>query len=412
MPMFSIPLSGLDAASAALSVIANNLANLNTTGYKDQQTSFQDLFYQTIGNNGAGPIQVGAGAGVSSTSSLFTNGALSQTGAGTDVAIAGNGFFAIQSKDGNLTFTRDGHFGIDSKGQLITADGDYVMGYPAVNGVIPTGQTLSPIVIGQSQVSPPNATATMQMSSNLDASAATGATFSTPMTVYDSLGVSHVLTINFTKASPNNWSYDITIPATDVGQTGNPVSVATGTLTFDNNGVLTSPAGNVGGVTVNNLASGAAPLNVTWNLYDAQNAPMVTQFANPSATSSTFQDGYGAGSLLGFSIDSDGTIEGTFSNGKTAALAQIALASFANVQGLERQGGNRFTSTLISGSPTIGAPGSGGRGTVTGGALEQSNVDIAKEFSKLITTQRGFQASARVVTAFDEITQDTINLKR
>jgi flagellar hook protein FlgE len=232
------------------------------------------------------------------------------------------------------------------------------------------------------------------------------------MTVYDSLGVSHVLTVNFTKTSANNWSYDITIPATDVGQTGNPVSVATGTLAFDNNGVLTAPAGNITGITVNNLASGAAPLTTTWDLYDDKNAPLLSQFATPSATSATFQDGYGAGNLLGFSVNSDGIIEGTFSNGKTAAIAQIALATFANLQGLERQGGNRFASTLTSGSPTIGAPGSGGRGTVAGGALEQSNVDIAKEFSKLIITQRGFQASARVVTAFDEITQDTINLKR
>ena len=177
MPMFSIPLSGLDAASNALSVIANNLANLNTIGFKGQNTSFADLFYQNIGNNGSGPIQVGAGATVSSTSGLFTNGALAQTGVGTDVAIAGNGFFAIQNVDGAITFTRDGHFGVNSKGQLITDTGDFVMGYPAVNGVIPTGQTLAPITLGQAQVSPPNATTAMQMTSNLDASAATGATY-------------------------------------------------------------------------------------------------------------------------------------------------------------------------------------------------------------------------------------------
>lgn len=412
MPMFSIPLSGLDAASQALSVISNNLANLNTTGFKDEQTTFRDLFYQTIGTNGSGPIQVGAGAAVSSISGLFTNGAMAQTGVPTDVAIAGNGFYAIQEANGAITFTRDGHFTVDSKGQLITDNGDFVMGYPAVNGVIPPGQTLSPITLGQGQVNPPNATTMMQMTANLDASAAVGAVFSTPMQVYDSLGVSHVLTFNFTKTAANTWSYDVTIPAADVGAAGNPVSITTGNLTFDNNGVLTAPAGNVTGITVNNLADGAAAMNVSWNLYDAQNAPMITQFATPSAAASTFQDGYGAGNLLGFSVDSDGMIEGTFSNGKTSAIAQIALATFANLQGLERIGGNRFASTLTSGSPTIGVPGSGGRGTLTGGALEQSNVDIAKEFSKLIITQRGFQASARVVTTFDEITQDTINLKR
>jgi flagellar hook protein FlgE len=204
MPMFSIPLSGLDAASEALAVISNNLANLNTTGYKDEQTSFRDLFYQTIGTNGSGPIQVGAGTAVSSISGLFTNGAMAQTGVGTDVAIAGNGFFAIQENNGAVTFTRDGHFSVNSKGQLVTDTGDFVMGYPAVNGVIPPGQSLAPITLGQGQVSPPNATTAMQMTANLDASAATGAIFSTPLTVYDSLGVSHVLTFNFTKTAANN----------------------------------------------------------------------------------------------------------------------------------------------------------------------------------------------------------------
>ncbi|HUM04059.1 MAG TPA: flagellar hook protein FlgE [Terriglobales bacterium] len=412
MPMFSIPLSGLDAASNALSVIANNLANLNTVGYKDQSASFQDLFYQTIGSNGAGPIQVGAGATVSSISGLFTNGALTQTGVGSDVAITGNGFFVIQDANGALTFTRDGHFNVNAKGQLISDSGDFVMGYPAVNGVIVPGQTLAPIQLGQGQVSPPAVTSTMQMTANLDASADVGTVFSTPLTVYDSLGVSHVLTFNYTKTGPNAWSYEVTIPAADVGGTGNPVQVSTGNLTFSDTGILTSPTGNVTGITINNLASGAAPMNVTWNLYDVNNNPLMSQFATPSSTSATYQDGYGAGNLLGFSVNSDGTIQGTFSNGKTAAVAQIALASFANLQGLERIGGNQYAQTLTSGAATIGAPGSGGRGTLTGGTLEQSNVDIAKEFSKMIITQRGFQANARVVTTFDEITQDTINLKR
>ena len=412
MPMFSIPLTGLEAASNALSVISNNLSNLNTTGFKDEQTSFQDLFYQTIGTNGSGPIQMGSGTTMSAVSSNFNNGAITQTGVGTDVAITGNGFFVIQKGDGSTDFTRDGHFGVNQQGQLITSSGDFVMGYPAVNGVITPGQSLAPIQLGQGQMSPPNATTSMQLSANLDASAAVGTTFATPMKVYDSLGVSHVLTYTFTKTAANAWSYDISIPAADVGQTGNPVSVATGSLAFDSNGVLTTPAGNVTGIAINNLASGAGTLNITWNLYDKQNSPLISQYSTPSANSATYQDGFGAGTLLGFSVGGDGTIQGTFSNGQTAAIAQVALSNFANVQGLQRLGGNLYGATLTSGAPVIGTAGTGGRGTLTGGALEQSNVDIAQEFSKLIITQRGFQAAARVITTFDEVTQDTINLKR
>jgi flagellar hook protein FlgE len=412
MPMFSIPLTGLEAASNALSVISNNLSNLNTTGFKDEQTSFQDLFYQTIGTNGSGPIQMGSGTTMSAVSGNFNNGAITQTGVGTDVAITGNGFFVIQKSDGTTDFTRDGHFGVNQQGQLITSSGDSVMGYPAVNGVITPGQSLAPIQLGQGQMSPPNATTSMQLNANLDASAAVGTTFTTPMKVYDSLGVSHVLTYTFTKTAANTWSYDISIPAADVGQTGNPVSVATGNLAFDSNGVLISPAANVTGIAVNNLASGAGTLNITWNLYDTKNNPMISQFSTPSANSATYQDGYGAGTLLGFSVGGDGTIQGTFSNGQTAAIAQIALSNFANVQGLQRLGGNLYGATLTSGAPVIGTAGTGGRGSLTGGALEQSNVDIAQEFSKLIITQRGFQAAARVITTFDEVTQDTINLKR
>src|SRR5581483_174220 len=266
--------------------------------------------------------------------------------------------------------------------------------------------------LGSGSVSPPNPTSYVQMRTNLDAGTKVGdPAFSTPVNVYDSLGAIHNLKFTFTKTAANAWNYSITIPAADVGQTGSDVVVKTGTVTFDGAGKLLTPAADVTGIAITNFTNGANNLSLTWKIYDGTSAS-ITQMAATSNTSSTSQDGYGSGSLVNFAIQSDGTIQGTFSNGKTALVGQIALANFANLQGLMRIGKNDYESTLASGAAEIGSPGTGGRGTLAGGALELSNVDIAHEFSQLIIAQRGFQANARVVTTFDEITQDTINLKR
>jgi flagellar hook protein FlgE len=408
MPLFSIPLSGLTASSDALSVVSNNLANLNTVGYKDQDTSFRDLFYQNIGTSGSGdPVQMGAGAAVQAVTTNFTGGNVETTGVPTDVAISGNGFFVTQT-GGALEFTRAGNFTVNPAGELVTQDGQNVMGYAAANGVV-NSQTLAPLQLGQGQVSPASATTTVQQNTNLNASAAIGDTYSTPITVYDSLGSSHVLTFQFTKTASNAWSYQVTLPGADTGAAA-PTVVATGNLTFDGTGKLTAPTTPVA-ATINGLVDGASAMNFNWNLFDANGNPLLTQVASASATSATNQNGYASGTLQTFTIGADGVIQGAFSNGQTLAIGQIALANFANNQGLERVGGNGFISTLSSGAAVIGVPNNGGRGTVAGGALELSNVDISQEFTKLIVTQRGFEANARVVTTFDQITQDTIALK-
>jgi flagellar hook protein FlgE len=412
MPNFSIPLSGLTAASEALSVISNNLANLNTVGYKASQASFRDLFYQQFGTNGANdPIQVGEGVAINSVTPIFTSGNLQGTGVNTDAAITGSGFFVTQ-QGGALQFTRAGNFTVNASGQLTTQDGQLVMGYPAVNGVISPTQTLAPLQVDQGQLIPGAATSTIQTQTNLNASAAVGDSFSTPITVFDSLGTSHVLTYQFTKTAANAWNYQITLPAADTGGVGAPTVVANGALTFNGNGTLATPAAPVTGITINGLADGASALNITWNLKDATGNSLLTQTASPSATANTLQNGFGSGTLLDFNITSDGTIEGSFSNSQTLALGQIVLANFANPQGLLRIGQNSFGTTLASGAPVIGVAGTGGRGSITGSSLEQSNVDIATEFSDMIITQRGYQANARVVTTFDQLTQDTINMKQ
>jgi flagellar hook protein FlgE len=422
MPNFSIPLSGLTADATALSAIANNLANQNTTGYKDTQVLFSDLFYQNLGTTGSGdPIQLGAGAQVGSMPSMFTQGSVSSTGVPTDVAIQGDGFFVLQD-NGVTSYTRAGNFSVDTNNYLVSADGQDVLGYPAVNGVVNTGQALAPLQLGAGTISPPTATGNVTIQTNLDASATVGGTdgtYSTPVTIYDSLGASHTLTFTFTKTAANTWGYSVSVPASDLGpingtaQTG---TLATGTLTFDGNGNLIGPTQNgklVSSINIaaTNLADGASNMSFNWDLLNGT-TPVITQVAGSSSTSSAQQDGASSGTLTDFSIGSDGTITGSFSNGKTAALGQLALASFANEQGLQRSGNTDYTETLASGQAVIGTPGTAGRGTLSGGALELSNVDISSEFANLIVAQRAFEANAKAVTTFDTIMEDTINMKQ
>ncbi|HEX4756859.1 MAG TPA: flagellar hook protein FlgE [Terracidiphilus sp.] len=407
MPAFSIPLSGLTAESTALSAIANNLANQSTVGYKDTRVLFSDLFYENLGTSGSGdPIQLGAGTEIDSMPGMFTQGSVQSTGVPTDVAIQGSGFFVTQQAGVN-SYTRAGNFSVDKNNFLVTADGEQVMGYPAVNGVVAPGQGLTPLQLGAGSISPPTATANVQTATNLDSGANVGDSFSTPVTIYDSLGASHVLTFNFTKTAANTWGYSIGIPAADVS--GSP-TMATGSLTFDGTGALLTPTANVTGIAIAKFTDGANDMTFNWNLYNGT-TPVVSQEASPSSTSSTQQDGNSSGTLVDFSIGADGTITGSFSNGRTAALGQIAIAQFAEEEGLQRDGGNAFSESLASGQAVIGAPNTGGRGTLSGGAVELSNVDIATEFANLIVAQRAFEANAKAITTFDQITQDTINLK-
>ena len=412
MPSFSIPLSGLAASSNALNIISNNLANLNTVGFKDQSANFQDLFYQNIGNDGAGdPKQIGAGTSVGSVTTNYTNGSLQSTGVSSNAAITGSGFFVTEQANGTVQYTRAGDFTVNSTGLLVTSGGQTVMGYPAVNGVVNQGATLSSLQVGQGAVNPPSATTTLQQTTNLNAAATVGTTYSTPQTVYDSLGEPHTLTFTYTMSAPNTWTYQVALPAADTGGTGNPTVLATGTLNFDSNGNLTSPTGTVP-VPITGLADGASDMSPAWTLTDPSGTSLITQIASStSATTTSDQNGYYGGTLSTYSITQDGTIEGQFSNGQTQAIGQIALASFANNQGLQLVGGNSYQSTLASGAAVIGSADSGGRGTLTGSSVELSNVDISTEFTNLIVVQRAFQANSRIVTTFDSVSSQTLNLQ-
>jgi flagellar hook protein FlgE len=536
MGSFSTSLSGVEAASQDLSVIANNLANLDTTAYKDQEATFQDFFYQMLGTDGAGnPIQIGAGTLIGSVISAFAQGTINSTGVPTDMAIQGNGFFLEQNGSTTL-YTRAGNFSQNATGYLVTTDGGYVLGYPAVNGVISPSQTLAPLQISNGQLIPPNPTTNVELTMNLDASgtaaeAATGtltatgnasngdevtigsttytfvtalssgptvpdqvlidptgeagtltnlaaainggsgegtnysdgtaantavtatagattlsltatspgtagnsiattvsmisgssfgasfgaatltgganqASFSEPVMVYDSLGNSHILTFTFTKTAANTWTYQITIPAADVTGASAPVTLTngTGTLQFNGNGQLTSPTANVTKISVANLADGANPMSFTWQLFNpTTGTPDITQVAGSSNVSSAQQDGYASGALQSFTINSDGTVQGVFSNGQTLTLGQIALATFQNTQGLQLNGDNTYLATPAAGIPSVGAPGAGGRGTIVGQSLESSNADMTTELSDLIVAERNYEANARAISTADQM---------
>jgi flagellar hook protein FlgE len=409
MSAFSIPLSGLETTSQSLNVIANNLANLNTDGYKDQTLNFADVFNQIQSVSGNGdPIQTGAGVQTASTTSNFTDGSVSATGIASNMALQGNGFFVVQSGS-QTNYTRAGDFTVNSSGQLCTTSGELVMGYPATNGVVSTSSTLAPISVNQSSTLPAVATTSFQTETNLDASSAVGTTFNTPVTVYDSLGTSQTLTVQYTNTGNNTWSYNVTLPAAATGATA-ATTVASGTMTFNASGQLTAPTSPITGINITGLADGAANMNLSWNLVDASGNQTLTQQASASATSATNQNGYADGTLSGYSVLSNGTVQGQFTNGETLALGQVAVASFANSQGLAQIGNNDFQTTFASGAAIVGQAGSAGNGSITGGSVEESNVNLSSEFADMIVAQQGYEANAKVLTTLNQVSQATIQM--
>src|SRR5208282_920115 len=288
MPNFSIPLSGLTAEATALSAIANNLANQNTTGYKDTSVLFSNLFYQNLGTTGAGdPIQIGSGTQISSMPSNFTQGSVTATGVPTDVAIQGNGFFVVQNS-GITSYTRAGDFSVDQNNFLVTSEGQQVLGYPATNGVVNTGGGVGPLQLGAGTISPPTVTSKVAITTNLNSGDAVGTTYSTPVSIYDSLGASHILTFTFTKTGANAWNYSLAVPPADSSLVGGIVT--TGAMTFDGNGNLLTPAANLTGLSIPGLTDGAKNMTFAWDLYNGT-TPVISQVAAADSTSSAQQDG-------------------------------------------------------------------------------------------------------------------------
>jgi flagellar hook protein FlgE len=387
-------ISGLRAHQTMMDVVGNNIANVNSVGYKSSNVVFEDTLSQMLRGStqptatagGLNPVQVGLGVKVAAVSTNFGQGSTQLTGRNLDLMIQGDGFFVVKA-DGIQEYTRAGSFTLDSQGRLTTPDGALVQGWSAVNGVVNPNAAPGDITLPLGTSIAPTATSTVTLGGNVDATAAVGAAVTTTITAYDGQGTPVQLTMTMTKTAANTWDLATT------GGTPSPTSVA-----FD-------PA--TGKVTT------ASPLAVTVNGQALSlDIAGITQFGGSSSFAATKQDGAAAGQLQAFNIGSDGTIVGVFSNGLKQPIAQLAMASFSNPGGLEKAGNSSFLATLNSGAAVVGAPGTGDRGLMVGGALEMSNVDLGTEFTNLIIAQRGFQANSKIITSGDEILQDLVNLKR
>jgi flagellar hook protein FlgE len=407
-------LTGLGANKAALDVVGNNLANLNTVGFKDVATQFTDLIAQAIGQ---GSSQIGEGVSAPITERQFLQGSIQLTSGAFDAAIQGNGFFVVRNTAGSTLYTRAGNFRLAADGTLLTSTGDKVQGWTAANGVLNATGAVGNIVVPTNALVTPSASTQFTLNANLNSDGVVGqpsGSFSSPIQVVDSLGSTHTLTDTYTKTGPNAWSFNITIPGEDLssGKPGVPSSVAKGNLTFNAQGQLTAPAPPAPvAVAITGLADGAADLNVNWNIY-SNGAGNITQFASASALSASKQDGVSAAQLTRVGLDTNGQVIAHYSNGSSLVVAQVALAGISNPDTMVSVGDNNFQVSATTATPVVGAAGTGPRGTIQGGALESSTVDIAQEFTNLIVYQRAYQANSRVISTSDQILQDLISLIR
>ena len=410
---FSTALSALAAHSTAIDVVGNNLANLNTPGFKASVIAFNDLVTQSLG---LGDTQVGFGVGRPKTIRQFSQGAIQTTSGPLDVAIQGDGFFVVRDEAGAVNYTRGGNLQVNNNGILTTATGFKVQGWSQTEGTqaVDTNAPISNIVVPVGTLKAPVATTEVSVDLNLNASSTAGPppdSFSTSIEAIDSLGASHILTIALSKtANTNEWAYSISIPDADLATAFTPV---TGTLQFDSSGKLATPnaAAVPTAIPIAGFKNGAADMSIDWTLYEGTRARL-TQFTQLTAVSALSQNGSSTASLIRVGISDAGRIMAQYSNGQQVMVGQLAMATIRNAESLVAVGNNNYQLSGRSALPAVGEPGTGGRGSVLGGAIESSTVDIAHEFTNLIVFQRGYQANARIVTTVDELSQETINLKR
>ena len=400
-----------------MDTVANNIANVNTTGFKAGRIDFQDVLNQTLkgavaptaSHGGVNSAQVGLGVSIAGIDNFQTQGDLQPTGKVTDIAIQGDGFFNLS--DGNqILYSRDGSFDVGSDGKLVSpSTGLKVQGWTSDNtGAIDTGQPIGDITIPFNQMSPPTQSTNISVAGNLDSRAADGTANETVMTVFDSLGSPHNITMRFVKVpNANAWDWEATTTDSAI-VTQNPL--ASGTVTFDTAGQPQSDPTQPDGTMNLSFNNGAADATGTTaiNLFMST----MTGFAQQSTVNVEKQDGHDAGSLTSFTIGPDGTVNGIFSNGFNQPLARIALSRFTNPGGLTRVGDNSFQLSVNSGLPIIGQPGGQGFGTVDSGNLEMSNANLAQQFTDMIRAQRGFQANSRMITTSDEMLQELLQMKR
>lgn len=411
--------SGLGAEGGALGVIGDNIANGNTVGFKASRALFEDVLGGAIGSN------VGGGVRMARAQQIFGQGSIVNTGQATDLAISGDGFFVVKGALGGINgdfYTRAGQFTPDNQGFLVNPQGLKLQGY----GVNPDGTIsgkMGDIQLPTTPI-PAKATTMFEVQANLDPTAtppalpwdpnnaAATSNFSTPMTVVDSLGASHQVDVFYVK-TPAGWDYHVVADGDEItgGTPGTQVEIGGpgGQLTFDTNGNLTGQTMTSASF---DFIGATAGQNVALNFGTLGTMDGITQTSGASTNTNFDSDGYAAGLLTGVKIEPDGTVMGTYDNGEQMALAQVATAKFASNDGLDRAGGNCWVKTRESGDAVVAAAGTGGRGSLVAGALEQSNVDIAEQFVRMISHQRSFQANSKTITTADEMLQEVVNLKR
>lgn len=402
--MFSA-IGGMKNHQIRMDVIAHNIANVNTVGFKAGRATFQEVLSQTLRGasapqeerGGTNAMQVGLGMKLMGIDTMFQQGSSQATGRGTDLAIQGDGFFVV--RDGNRqAFTRTGVFDLDGDGYLVEPGGRRVQGWTAGPDGLDTedASAIGDIRISLGEATPARATTSVGLAGNLDSTAAVGYQRTTTVAAFDSLGQPVPLLLTFTKTGVNAWSWSVT------GPDGMTATLGSGSLTFGTDGRLSASTGTP----ISLSPPGADTLVVAMDFEE------LTQAAGPSSAEVASRDGYARGEIETFSVDNTGTITAFFSNGINRQLARLALANFANQGGLVRAGDSLFSASNNSGLARIGEPGSGGRGYINAGYLEQSNVDLAMEFSDMMVIQRGFQANSRVITTTDEFLNELVNLKR
>jgi flagellar hook protein FlgE len=403
---------GLNVNSTSMTVLGDNIANVNTTAFKSNRSSFANILASSLA--GSVSSDVGRGVQFQGTTPMWTQGTIENTNNPTDMAINGSGFFVLQDGGGANFYSRAGEFYFDRDGNLVNLSGLFVQGYE-VTGTNPDGTlvlgALSNITTAAHNSSPPQATDTLSVDVNLDSDTAALGTYATTTTVYDSLGNAIPLTMTFTKNGANDWTAVPSVPATVAAPAD--VSMTNGNLTFDAFGNLNAGAG-VPQITLNNLISGANAMTIDWEIYDGTLASngSLTQYSSPSTTTYQNQNGYPSGTLRTVDVNEFGVVTGSYSNGQLTPLFQLVMADFPSYYGLTKMGKNLYAESLESGPALFGTPQSGRLGSISTSAVEMSNVDLAAEFVKMITTQRAFQANSRVITTSDEILNELINLKR
>lgn len=406
----SVAISSLRNHQVYMDMVAGNIANVNTTGYKASRISFQELLSQTLrassaprgGISGLNPIQIGLGMALGGIDTMFGQGSLQDTGRLTDLAIQGDGFFVLDSGNG-FVYSRDGVLDIGLDGSLVNvATGMKVQGWMAgASGVVDTSQEVSNITIpfGQSMA---RASGTVGFQGNVSAEAVSGDTVETTIGIYDSQGTRHTIRLTFTRSpASNEWTWAASTSDAEITN----ITPAGTTIDFDTSGQYdtNNPATTIQ-ITYNNGAASPSTVNLDFTA--------LTQLAGSGNISPTNQDGLPPGTLTTFAVSTTGEVSASFSNGLTRKVGQIALSRFLNSGGLKKVGQSLFASSANSGTPQIGLPENGGRGHISSGYLEMSNVELAREFTNMIAAQRGFQANSRVITSSDELLQELVNLKR